>query len=148
MEERRLVWRVARHWTEIAQGGRLPRRDEIDSCVLGEDWANCLMIAVQSPIERSRFVTVGVNLKIALCPPDTLAGVLVSRLSRVVSARRGAIIEGEATVGDAGVLYRAVLLPLSEGGVVIDHVLGAANYRRLRPDETPTTRVTSRTQWL
>jgi hypothetical protein len=46
MEERQLVWRVARHWTEIAQGGRLPRRDEIDSCVLGEDWANCLLIAV------------------------------------------------------------------------------------------------------
>src|SRR5438309_1684989 len=29
-EERRLVWRVLRHWKEIADGGRFPRRDEID----------------------------------------------------------------------------------------------------------------------
>lgn len=148
MEERRLVWRVARHWSEITHGGRLPSRGEIDPCVLGEDWKNCLVIAVRSPIERSRFITVGVNLTIALCPTDTLAGVLVSRLSRVVSARRGAVIDGEATVGDVGILYRAVLLPLSEDGVVIDHVLGAANFRRLHPDEAQTTQVTSRTQWL
>jgi hypothetical protein len=47
-----------------------------------------------------------------------------SRLSRVVSARRGAIIEGEATVGDVGILYRAVLLPLSEDGAVVDQVAG------------------------
>ena len=62
-------------------------RDEIDRCVMGEDWENCLLIAVQSPIEYSRFVSVGVNLAVALCPTDTLAGVLLSRLSRVVSAR-------------------------------------------------------------
>jgi hypothetical protein len=36
-EERRLVWRVLRHWTEIANGGRFPRRDEIDPWMLGED---------------------------------------------------------------------------------------------------------------
>jgi hypothetical protein len=29
-EERRLVGRVLRHWREIANGGRFPRRDEID----------------------------------------------------------------------------------------------------------------------
>ena len=26
-EERRLVWRVPRHWKEIADSGRFPRRD-------------------------------------------------------------------------------------------------------------------------
>jgi hypothetical protein len=29
-EERRLVWRVLRHWQEIERGGRFPRRNEID----------------------------------------------------------------------------------------------------------------------
>jgi hypothetical protein len=149
MEERRLVWRVARHWVEIAQSGRLPRRDEMDSDVLGGDWANCLLIAVHSPIERSHFVTVGVNLAVAHCPTDTLAGVLLSRLSRVVAARRGAIIEGGAMLGGVGILYRSVLLPLSEDGVAIDHVLGAANYRTLRAEEEElTTQATSQTQWL
>ena len=29
-EERQLVWRVLRNWTEIAHGGRFPRCEEID----------------------------------------------------------------------------------------------------------------------
>jgi hypothetical protein len=149
MEERRLVWRVARHWVEMARSGRFPRRGEIDAHVLGDDWPNCLLIAVQSPIERSKFVTVGVNLAVALCPTDTLAGVLLSRLSRVVAARRGAIIEGGAMLGGVGILYRSVLLPLSEDGVTIDYVLGAANYRTLSADEEELTmQVTSETHWL
>ena len=68
-EERRLVWRVLRHWTEIANGGRFPRRDEIDPWMLGEDGANLVLMAVQSPIELSHFVEVGVNLAVALCWP-------------------------------------------------------------------------------
>jgi len=45
-EERRLVWRVLRHWKEIADGVRFPRRDEIDPWLQGEDGANCLLVAV------------------------------------------------------------------------------------------------------
>jgi hypothetical protein len=137
-EERRLVWRVLRHWTEIAHGGRFPRRDAIEPWMLDEDGANCLLIAVESPIELSHFVSVGVNLAVALCPTDTLAGVLLSRLPRVVSARRGLMIEGKATLRGLGILYRSVLLPLAEDGVAIDHVLGAANYRLLPADELTT----------
>jgi hypothetical protein len=123
-EERRLVWRVLRHWKEIAHGGRFPRRDEIEPWVQGEDGANLLLIAVQSPIELSHFVAVGVNLAVALCPTDTLAGVLLSRLPQVVSARRGLMIEGGATLRSVGIFYRNVLQPLSERAVVIDHATG------------------------
>jgi hypothetical protein len=76
-EERRLVWRVQRHWREITRGRRFPRRDEIEPWMQGADGANCLLIAVESPIELSHFVVVGVNLAIALCPTDTLAGLLL-----------------------------------------------------------------------
>ena len=69
-EERRLVWRVLRHWTEIANGGRFPRRDEIDPWMLGEDGANLVLMAVQSPIELSHFVEVGVNLAVASWRPS------------------------------------------------------------------------------
>ena len=55
-EERRLVWRVLRHWKEITDGWRLPCRHEIDPWFLGRDGANLLLIAVQSPIELSHFV--------------------------------------------------------------------------------------------
>ena len=143
-EERRLVWRVLRHWTQISDDGRFPRRDQIDRWMRGSDGANCLLIAVASPIELSHFVVVGVNLAIALCPTDTLAGVLLSQVPRVVSARHGLMIEGGATLRGADIIYRAVLLPLSEGIVAIDHVLGAMNYRSPRADEVRSTQVNFR----
>jgi hypothetical protein len=140
-EERRLVWRVLRHWTEMANGGRFPRREKIDPWLQGEDGANCLLIAVETPIELSHFVAVGVNLAVALCPTDTLAGVLLSSVPQVISSRRGLMMEGVATLRGVGILYRAVLLPLSQGGATIDHVLGATNYRSLRANEARTTQV-------
>ena len=134
-EERRLVWRVLRHWEEMVGGRSCPRRDEIDPWMLGEDWANCLLIAVQSPVELSHFIIVGENLAVALCPKDTLAGVLLSHLPRVLSARRCLTLDGGATLRGAPILFRSALLPLSEDGVAIDHVLGAVNHRPLRPGE-------------
>ena len=112
-EERRLVWRVLRHWTEISDGGRFPRRDQIDPWMRGEDGANTLLIAVGSPIELSHFVVVGVNLAIALCPTDTLAGILLSQVPRVVSARHGLMIEGGATLRGAGIIMPAATAPVA-----------------------------------
>jgi len=139
--ERRLVWRVLRHWTEMVSGRGCPRRDEIDPWMLGEDWVNCLLIAVQSPVELSHFVTVGENLAVALCPKDTLAGVLLSHLPRVLSARRCLIIEGGATLRSAPILFRSALLPLSDDGMTIDYVLGAVNHRAVRAGEASRTQL-------
>ena len=71
--ERRLVERVLLRWTKMAERRRFPRLTEIDHWMVGEDWANCLLIAVESPIELSHFTAVGKNLAVALCPEDTLA---------------------------------------------------------------------------
>lgn len=64
-EERRLVWRVLRCWKEIADGGRFPRCEDVTAWMQEEDGANCLLIAVEWPIELSHFVVVGVNLAVA-----------------------------------------------------------------------------------
>lgn len=130
-EERRSVERVLRYWTNVAVARRFPRPDEIDPWIAGDNWANCLLIAVQSPVELSHFVAVGENLAVALCSKDTLAGLLLSYLPRVLPARRCLIVEGGATHRGVPVLFRGALLPLSNDGVAIDHVLGAANYRVL-----------------
>lgn len=45
-----------------------------------------------------------------------------------------------------GILYRSVLLPLSNDAT--DHVLGAANYRSLNADEALMRQIIFRTQWL
>ena len=144
---RRLVDRVLRLWTEMARGGRFPRRDQIEPRMLGEDWANCLVIAVQSPVRLSYLVAVGENLAFAHCPNDSLAGVLLSHLPQVLSERRCLMIEGRATLRGTDVLYRSALFPLSEDGVAIGHVLGAANHRLLRENEQLITPLI-RTKWL
>jgi hypothetical protein len=94
VQERRLVWRVLRHW-EITHGGRLPGRNEINPYLLGEEGANCLLIAVRSPMEHSHLVNVGLHLAVLFCPTDTLAEMLLSHLSRA-SARCGLIFGGGA----------------------------------------------------
>jgi hypothetical protein len=147
MLRRRLVDRVLRFWTEMTQDGRFPRRDQIDPSMLGADWANCLLIAVQSPVQLSYFVALGGNLSFAHCPNGSLAGVLLSHLPQVLLERRCLMIEGRATLRGSGVLYRSALFPLSEGGVAIDHVLGAANHRLLRENEELITPFI-RTKWL
>ena len=145
--KRRLVDRVLRLWTEEADGRRFPRRDQIEPSMLGEDWNNCLVIAVQSPVQLSHFVAVGNNLSGAHCPNDNLAGVLLSHLPQVLSERRCLMIEGRATLHGTSILYRSALYPLSADGVAIDHVLGAANYRPLRENEELLAPLI-RTKWL
>jgi hypothetical protein len=134
-DERRLVERVLRHWTKMAAGRRVPRLNEIDPWMVGNDWTNCLLIAVQSPIELSHFTVVGENLAVALCPGDTLAGMLLSHLPWVVSSRCCLIVQGRGMLRGVPILYRGALLPLSEDDGAIDHVLGAANHRALPADE-------------
>ena len=108
-------------------------------CVPIDNGANCVLIAVEGSIELSHFV-----LAVALCSTDTLAGTLLSSVPQVVSSRRGLMIESVATLRGEGIRYRAVLLPLSENGATIDHVLGAMNYRLLRTNEALSTQVNFR----
>jgi hypothetical protein len=49
-----------------------------------------------------------------------------------------------ATLPATGIVHHTALLPLSEGSVAIDHVLGAMNYRSLRADEVRSTQVVFR----
>src|SRR5690242_20810680 len=90
--KRRLVDRVLRLWTEMARGQGFPRLDQIEPSKLGIDWANCLVIAVQSPVQLSYFVAIGANLSFAFCPDDALGSVLLSHLPQVLSERRCVLI--------------------------------------------------------
>jgi hypothetical protein len=80
--ERRLVHRVLRVWKEMAQGRRFPRRDQIEPAMLAEDWANCLVIAVQPPVRPLHFFAVGDNLLAAHgeTPARGIPGLLSWRL--------------------------------------------------------------------
>ena len=138
--ERRLVHRVLRLWKEMAQGRRFPRRDQIEPSMLGEDWANCLVIAVRSPVRPFHFVAVGDNLLAAHGPSSALAGMLLARTPQVLSERRCLLIEARAILDGIGIQYRSALYPLSDDGVAIDHVLGGKlppTARRRGDNRTP-----------
>src|SRR5215831_7489781 len=114
--KRRLVDRVLRHWTETARGEGFPRRDQIEPSTPGVDWANCFLIAVQSPVSLSYFAACGTNLSFAFCPHDSLADVFLSHLPLVLSERRCLMIKD--SFRQIGILYRGALYPLSDDGIV------------------------------
>jgi hypothetical protein len=63
------------------------------------------------------------------------------------SERRCLIVKGGATLRGMRILHRSALLPLSEDGVTISHVLGAASYRPLAAEEAWEAGVTE-TRWV
>jgi hypothetical protein len=144
--ERRLVSRVLHYWHDSAKGRRCPSASQIDPALVGDDWANCAVIWLDPELERSTFIVVGANLlpprhdavdgePIAACPAHSLLAVLVKYLARFQPNGGPLSVSGTAMHGTGPVLFRSVLLPLSEDGTHIDSVLGAANFRELRRGE-------------
>jgi hypothetical protein len=141
MEDRRLVMRVLARWRAIAGGRGLPRRSQIDPRRFGQDWANCLLVDVDPLPRHSRLAFVGERLRdptgpafdrqrLDECLENTLLHSATAQIDRVV-AEREPVAEGVSTHVGAPVLYRSILLPLSEDGRWIDGVLGAANCREV-----------------
>jgi hypothetical protein len=154
IDDRRLVSRVLRHVSEGGMGRRLPRLDDIDPWLVGDDWAHCALVRVMEPRDQSLFIVVGDRLlpkpgqvldrePIARCPATTLLGVVLSFLAKCVDGGSLLMVEGTASHLGMPVLYRALLVPLSANGRVIDAALVAANYRDAATDEdtTPSTRL-------
>jgi hypothetical protein len=144
-KEQRLVSRVLRHWVERSAGKRFPSKDDIDFSILGDDRRNCMLVRIDPELERSSFVDIGENLfdqaeslkdsPIAACPRGTLLGVTLRYLSRFRPDGGPLSVTGSAPHLGEPVLFRSVLLPLGNDGASIDHILGAVNFRALRPGE-------------
>jgi hypothetical protein len=137
--DRRLVMRVLARWRALAGQGGLPRRSQIDPRQFGADWSHCLMLDVDPDPRASRFAYVGESLRdptwptferqcVGECAEETLLYTATSYLPRVITEREP-LLEGVGVHVGELVLYRSILLPLSENGSRIDGVLGAANYR-------------------
>jgi hypothetical protein len=139
--ERRLTARVHAVWKRLAGTG-LPRRSQIDSADFGLDWANCLMIDVDEVPERSRFAYVGIALRdptwptfdrqcISECLEGSLLELVTRHVPRVATTRNPISFGGQAVHDETAILYRTVLLPLSETGERVDGVLGAIAFREV-----------------
>ncbi len=139
--ERRLTTRVHTVWKKIAGGG-YPRRSQIDPREFGNDWSNCMMIDLDQVTARSRFAYLGNSLRdptwptfdrqpISECLQGTLLELVTRHIQRVTVKKSPISFGGSARHDESEILYRTVLLPLSENGERIDGILAAIAYREI-----------------
>ena len=137
----RLAVRVLRVWKELAADGLL-RRSQIDPRDFGADWSNCVMIALNPIVPKSRFSYVGSGLQNFILVPykrktfarlqeKTLLKLLNPHIPQLIADKMPLKFAGSAQHNDKGILYRTVLLPLSEFGEQVDGILAGLTYREV-----------------
>ena len=143
MLDRRLTMRILARWRNLAQGRRFPRRAQLDPMLFGQDWASCFLVDVDPRnTDHSRISFVGDALRdpawptferqrISECLNDTLLQLATSKIVEVVARAAPIGFGGPALHNETPILYRSILLPLSEGGEEIDGILGAVSYREV-----------------
>lgn len=137
----RLTVRVRKVWEALAADG-IPRRSQIDPKAFGADWANCFMIDLNSKVPQSRFTYVGNALRGLISVK--FEGVTFSRLGKeflvkiirpsipqVVADKLPVSFAGSAQHKNRNILYRTVLMPLSESGKQVDGIVAGAMYREV-----------------
>ena len=144
-EDRRLVSRLLHRVTGGGPGRPLPRLNDVDPWLIGDGWANCALVSVRQPHAQSVFTVVGdkllptgtalVHEPISKCPASTLLGLILPYFGQAVDVRACLMLEGAADHFDRPILYRGLLLPLSEDNKKIDAVLIAANFGDMRKGE-------------
>src|ERR1043166_1279199 len=153
VDDRRLVSRVRRQWEAAAADRKVPSKHDVRPWLVGSDWSNCVLVGFAPVRDQWICAVIGDGLRplgsqilagdpIADCPGDTFLGLTLSFLPRVTSSGTYFLMEGSTTVlADGPILYRSILLPLSDnGGKTIEAVLGAANFRKIGSDERPAQR--------
>ena len=146
-EERRLVLRLLAYWDDLRNDRDYPRADDIDAGTIGDDWAQCFLLRLTgASLGESRLLHVGDGLlgdlpdgspaTLGQVPETALlhhaAGFGAQTLAKGVPVSLG----GEAALSDGKTLFRSILLPLSNDGATIDHLLGAVNGRPVGADTT------------
>ena len=143
--DRRLTVRVQTVWKKVTGAG-FPRRAQIDPRDFGTDWSHCLMIDLDPVTSRSRFAHVGSALRdptwptfdrqsVSECLEGSLLELIARHIPRVVAKKKAINFAGSAQHDENEILYRTILLPLSETADRVDGILAAIAYREVSVDE-------------
>ena len=144
--ERRLVLRLLAHWRSLCEERKFPSFADVDPDEIPDIWPFCFVLEILDHEEEPVFRAIGDDLaafsKIDLADrhisdasADTLPGVSISYLDEVLDkgvpiSRGGEFFKTDGT----RVLYRSILLPMSDDGEEISGILGAANCREIEDD--------------
>lgn len=144
VEDQRLVQRILARWQDWCLGDEFPRRADIAADVFGPDWDDCFVLDSQSDHPFPVFEYLGKNLARysgvflsgASGWTETLLDKATGHVDEVHALRDVVLVEEVHTLFDGKRLaFRCILLPLSENGSDISHILGAANGKVL--DQAP-----------
>lgn len=141
--ERRLVLRLLTYWRGICGERDYPSFSDVDPNSMQDMWESCFVLEVIGHEADQVFRAAGdaissfapvplIGSSISEWSPDNLIGVAVSHTRDVL--RKGVpMSHGDEFIKIDGtkVLYRSILLPMSDDGETISGVLGAANCREV-----------------
>jgi hypothetical protein len=137
--ERRLTERIRQKWAGIANG-RLPSLREIESLNLGLDRDFCFAVDMRLSDILPYFVFMGEELsKYSTLYPTgdprrekTLLDTAIAKIDEAALTRQPVNYSAIARLADGRrIAFRSILLPVSENGIDVSHVFGAAKGKGL-----------------
>lgn len=141
--ERRLVLRLLGYWREIRGDDDYPTFSDVDPAAIPDIWPHCFVLeaskAGDDPIFRAvgdeiagHFPGVIIGRRVSELTDQSLFSVTIDYLGQVLS--KGApISHGGEFYRDDGtkILYRSIVLPMSDDGETVSGLLCAANCREV-----------------
>ena len=143
--ERRLVLRLLSYWRDLCGDRAYPSFADVDPASISDMWQWAFVIEVVGHEADPVFRHVGDGLvgfaetpltgvKLSAAPRDSLVSHAVSYVQAVIAKGVPISRGGEFMRENARVLYRSILLPMSDDGTTISGLLGAANCREVPED--------------
>ena len=141
--ERRLVLRLLAYWRSVLNGRAFPSFAEIDPGRIADIWPHCFVVELAGERREPVFRAFGRDLamhanasligrRVAEAPTDSLLAVASAQVAEVldkgVPVSRGG---GYPGTNRSTILYRSILLPMSDDGKSINGLLGAVNCREV-----------------
>lgn len=141
--ERRFVLRLLAHWRNLCGDRRYPSFADLDPAEIPDMWRNCFILELAADDGTPVFRAMGDQLSARSDGPligrpvsdardGTLPGVAIGYIDEVLKKSVPVSRGGEFTRQDGTkVLYRSILLPMSDDGETVSGILGAANCREI-----------------
>lgn len=145
--ERRANSRALKYWKELAAPRRFPSRAQITAESAGDLWDHLFIVEIAGTPDHYRFVLAGEVLRTALGRDptgETVAASIPGGMGTRTLFFHQAAVGLKGPVDDAGnwtrddgvqILYRSILLPLSDDQQAVNFLLGAFSFR---PVQGPT----------
>ena len=141
--ERRLVLRLLQYWRSLGDVEHFPSVSVVDGKAIPDMWPHCAVLDVAGKETDPELSYVGTALgesagtdlagrRLSQAPADTMVSKGLSYYGQVLVKKVPITFGGEfADRRGIKILYRSIILPLSENGTDIDRLLGAANCREV-----------------